>query len=75
MYGIGVVDQASHEGVPKLVVSDEAPLVLGQDLRPALEPRSHPVYGLLELGHAHALPTAAGGQQGALVDDVCELGP
>src|SRR5260370_28903195 len=54
----------------RLVVSDEAPLLVGQDPTAALQPEHHLVLGILEIPHVHDGLVAAGGRARRLGHDV-----
>src|SRR5216683_2102191 len=58
----------------RFVVSDEAPLLVGQNPTAALQPEHHLVLGILEIPHVHDGLVAAGGEQRGLVHDVRKLG-
>src|SRR5216683_1533096 len=58
----------------RLVVSDQAPLLVGQDPTAALQTEHHFVLRILQIPHVHDGLVAAGGEQRGLVHDVRKLG-
>src|SRR2546427_12633818 len=57
----------------RLVVSDEPPLLVGQDPTAALQAEHHLILRILEIPHVDDGLVAAGGEQRSLVHDVRKL--
>jgi len=70
VYGIGVLEEVSDQGVAHLVVGGDLSLQLGEDACLLLGTGNHPHHSFLELGLADRRPSAAGGQERGLVDQV-----
>ena len=73
--GVAMGEVVHHQGVPGLVVGDDAFLLVADDTAAALRPGDDPFDGLLEFGHPDFLLIAAGGQDGRFVHQVLDVGP
>src|SRR5881396_3020611 len=71
--GVRAREVERHQRMSRLVVGDEAPLLVGQDPTAALQAEHHLVLRVLEILIVHDGLVAAGGEQRRFVDDVREL--
>ena len=69
-----MLEETHGHRVTALVIRRQRLLAVGHDAALALGAGDHAIDGLLELGHANGLLVAAGGQDGALVDQIGQIG-
>ncbi len=70
---VGARHREAHQGVPRLVIGNEPPLLVGEHAAFPLEAQHHLVLGILEILHVHLRFVAPRGKQRRLIDDVGEL--
>ncbi len=75
VHRVGTGNQFADDGVTRFVVGDPLLLFISDHHAAPLGPHHDLVLGLLHVDHGHFVAVEAGGQKGALIDQVGQVGP